>query len=302
MSIRINETHYSVLSLVKIGDEYRSAQLEFVAETSAGELPPAVVERAEQLIPLSYLGMVRNEISLKRVEDDVFNLIVDYTQREDQTPSSKKPGEATVSFRASEGNVVNYKIALATTRYGAGGLNDAPDTKNVVGLLNGEVFGVDVPEGDCEVVVEYRMREQGADTTGDNDIPSMPIYLKSLIEAQDKHAVNDASWEIGGILFTLRTLRFMSFEANPVRAKNYLTGLGAIYDFSCVFKLSVSKSDLLIKSAAGDITVSSKPGQHYLEVKFTEKDIDGDLIEEPKYAYVHQLYEEVDYTDLFKVF
>jgi hypothetical protein len=194
-------------------------------------------------------------------------------QARDKQPEASGP---VIDFDTSGGSQ-HIVVSKATTSYVPGG-GTIRDVKGVIGDDGKKVHGVDIGLG------VYRFSEEWTlpDAAAANAVPckcdaAYRAILKGLTFKTNAAAFR--GFAIGEVLFEGATGR---------RVKG-----GA---FSVTYKFAVSRNASNV--AVGDITVTSKPGWAYLDVRMKDSANADRVVQIPAQANVHTVYDSGDFSTL----
>ncbi len=225
--------------------------------------------------PSTWNGLIRGDTQIdveasfdSQSGHDVFDAVVPYSRTQ---PPSVVVGKVTEAW-STTGGMQHVTQSGASVGYGPDA--DASANKNAINLdpETGEVRGVDIVVPQRSLTLRVQL-----DPTDVTD-----VYQEQLTALTGR--VNNASFRghaAGEVLFL------------GADAPGYTDG-DPLYELVYNFAISPNRSGLEI----GDITVTSKLGWHYLDVRYKAVESGSQVFQQPRAAYVHGLYLLGDFSVL----
>ena len=219
--------------------------------------------------PQSFKGLNRNAITIADKYNDT-NFVVDVEYSPPSGTYSSMRSQSTFSFDTTGGTRRIYKSKKVITQS-----TDAPDLKGAIAFDGQTVNGVDVHEPRM-VISETKTLKPYQVTDG---------YINTL--ARNTGKINKSSFR-----------QYKPYEALFIGASGTRAGTSSSDKWQVTFNFAISWEEYNIE--IGDLTLSIKQGWHYLDILYgafydtTVKKI----LKKPTDYYVHQIYDEVDFSFL----
>ena len=261
-------------------------------DPSTGVYPnqAAVVAAVQAVVPansalISTWGYVLplDDIKVEHITDALWTAEASYKrpQTKDKQPESNGP---VIDFDTS-GGTQHIIVSKSADVYVPSGADDPPDnTLTVIGDEgNGKIKGVDIGMGVYRFSEEWTLPDTGAPSTPAGGIAATSCNsayratLKALTFTTNRAAFR--GFDIGEVLFEGATGR---------RVK------GGMFSVSYKFAVSRNAANIVV----GDITVESKGGWQYLDVKMRKSVDNGLVYAVPIEARVHTVYDDGAFADL----
>ena len=190
-------------------------------------------------------------------------------------PYTPKNIDYHVSFDTT-GGTVHVTSSLATaSKWGAGGLNDAPDMKQTIGVNGDDVDGCDIVVPALKITVSFK-------------------HPQGIITMQRVRQLSDYTASVN-------TDVFLGFEAGEVLFLGSSGGWGpetettVQHQFACVANRTAARGNLL---NIGDVLNIVKAGHDYAWVRYVS-DVDaGRPVKVAKHVYVEQVYSRAAFIPL----
>ena len=255
MSIQLEQKFLNVESTDGTANSDDATTLHYQVITDAGETEDDVRDHCRANLPTGYFGLVRENFSLARASDSLWEVDVEFGPADsakalpklevDQTRYSIRGGSGGSAKRTFSLGLISEHVAP-----GVGGLRlaDGP-AERIIGLTvdkNGyEAKGVDEPVGQISIDIE----------TVKNAENISGGYLVSLAEYAKRQLVNSATFRG----FAAGTLKIVDFDA-AVRG-----GDDPDWDISIQIEYEPNLTNIVVGNG---ITVTSKKGHELLDVLY----------------------------------
>lgn len=271
-----------------------SAQLPFWATGSDDETAVinAVAAVAPVVIELAGKFAVRTAIAPKRRAFQVWEVAVKYSDEDDEE-SDEEPTEGswTFSFDTTGGSHKVTQSLGTVQRYYRSSGNPAPDLRGAIGWDGKKLNGAEIVVPKLEFTVEVYYDPSDLTTT----------FAATL--ARNTGKKNDDDWvgfEAGEVLF---------MGATGAGDRPLAGATARVKPAKVTFKFACSENrddlvigDLALDGAGAPAPAITKKGWDYLWVYYTVKDnVGGITYPTPEWAYVEEMYPDLDFAAFFGV-
>jgi hypothetical protein len=223
----------------------------------------------EAAAPASVQGLPRADISFQEDTEGSSHWSFDVKY------AARTPSDSQIRWSwDTTGGTVRLFTSKQTTRYAISG-RTAPNHGGSIGVVRGEVEGVDKVIPALKLTATYRHLQAGAINDG-----NYQSYIKSL--ASMTGTTNSVAWQtyaIGELLFLGST-------------GEYVTGKDTEIQYH--FAASANATGLTI----GAIASVAKKGHEYLWVSFEASEDASAIARKPTFCYVEKIYGETDFNTL----
>lgn len=191
----------------------------------------------------------------------------------------RDPDEMSVQFDTTGGSVHITSSKSTTSRWGVGGLNDAPDMKGTIGVNGDDVAGCDIVVPALKLTISKR-HPQGVITL--NQVRTF---------ARHTAYVNHDNW--------------LGFNPGEVLFLGCSGGWGpeaetAIqYQFACSENAQENPGGIDKRLTIGDVANVIKQGHDYCWIRYADGEDGGRPVKEAKHVYVERVYSRVSFVGLF---
>jgi hypothetical protein len=249
----------------------RSSRAELVWSVTGSDDLDALRTYLTGIVPATYDGLVYRSLSWEHLGKELWEFRANYVEPDRSDVEHKlNTGSYVFSFDTT-GGTVTVTASKYTTRYGKSG-ETAPDFKNAINVVDGEVRGTDIVIPTLKFSIRKRQPKASISTA----------YVKTL----------------ASLTGTVNGYAFLGFVAGELLFMGASGQQGTESDPEVTYHFAASQNASGL--SIGEIAGIAKAGHEYLWVLFEPVDdtLAKTTVRRPKAVYVERVYQLADWTAL----